>query len=41
MTRTHQRRHAAGLLLTVLLATAAVGAQWKNLPMDGVPMRDG
>ena len=41
MTRTHHRRHAAGVLLTVLLATAAVGAQWKNLPMDGVPMRDG
>src|SRR5687768_5901338 len=41
MTRTHHRRHAAGVLLTVLLATAAVDAQWKNLPMDGVPMRDG
>src|SRR5687768_5570069 len=41
MIRRHHRRHAARVLLTVLLVSAPAGAQWKNLPMDGVPMRDG
>ena len=32
---------AAAAATAVLLASIPVTAQWKNLPMDGVPMRDG
>ena len=35
------RTHAAAVAAALLLAVLPVTAQWKNLPTDGVPMKDG
>ena len=35
------RHHVVRVMLTLMLASTPLGAQWKNLPTDGVPMRDG
>ena len=35
------RHHVVRVIVTLMLASTPLGAQWKNLPTDGVPMRDG
>jgi len=38
---TSRLAQAAAWTAAILLTSAPLAAQWKNLPMDGVPMRDG
>jgi hypothetical protein len=37
----NMRRRAIPIAIAILTASLPAAAQWKNLPMDGVPMRDG